>query len=151
MARNKSTTASQYREPESEDQASDQQALEATNPETPRRMSKTDAIRAAVSEGFESPGDGVDFIKRRFGLELSKQHFSATKSKLRLVEGGRSKEAGQAPRPAKKKSMPIGGYLAPPEQPADREGNLLEALEAIKPLIAQHGAESVRRMVDLLG
>ena len=149
MARNKSTTGSPHRG--IEDQDPESQEMEATGFDTPRKMSKTDAIRAAVAEGHESPGDGVDFIKQRFGLALSKQHFSATKSKLKTTGGSRSKKAGQAPAPAKKKAVPVEGYLAPPEQPAGRDGNLLDALEAIKPPIAQHGAESVKRMVDLLG
>jgi hypothetical protein len=53
----------------------------------PGNMSKTNAIRAAMAEGIESPGDGVDFIRKRFGFEMSKQHFSATKSKLKSSEG----------------------------------------------------------------
>ncbi len=151
MARNKPPAAQQQRESDYDNQDPDQQALEASEPDTPRKMSKTDAIRAAVADGHESPGDGVDFIKKRFGLELSRQHFSATKSKLKTTGGGQAKKASQAPAPARKKAVPVEGYLAPPEQPAGRDGNLLDALEAIKPLIAQHGAESVKRMVDLLG
>ncbi len=149
MARNKSTTSPQHSEYEDRDFES--QAMEATGPDTPRKMSKTDAIRAAVAGGHESPGDGVDFIKKQFGLEMSKQHFSATKSKLKATGGNRYKKAGKSPVTAKKRAVPVEDYLAPPQQPAGRDGNLLDALEAIKPLIAQHGAESVKRMVDLLG
>jgi hypothetical protein len=151
MPRNKPTATSQQRESDRDNQEAESQTSQAGETETPRKFSKTDAIRAAVAEGHESPGDGVDFIKRRFGLELSKQHFSATKSKLKTTGGGQSKKAGQAPTPGRRKAAPVEGYLAPPEQPAGRDGNLLDALEAIKPLIAQHGAESVKRMVDLLG
>ena len=151
MARTKSTAAPQQRESEYDNQEAGRQAMEGSEPDTPRKMSKTDAIRAAVAEGHESPADGVDFIKRRFGIELSKQHFSATKSKLKTTGGGQTKEASRATAPARKKAARVEGYLAPPEQPAGGEGNLLDALEAIKPLIAQHGAESVKRMVDLLG
>jgi hypothetical protein len=150
MARTKSTAASQQRESEYDNQEAGRQAMEDSEPDTPRKMSKTDAIRAAVAEGHESPADGVDFIKRRFGIELSKQHFSATKSKLKTTGAGQSKEATRVAAPSKKAAR-VEGYLAPPEQPAGGEGNLLDALEAIKPLIAQHGAESVKRMVDLLG
>jgi hypothetical protein len=151
MARTKSTAASQQRESESNGDEAGRQAIEDSEPDKPRKMSKTDAIRAAVAEGHESPADGVDFIKKRFGIELSKQHFSATKSKLKVTGGGQTKEAGRATAPAKKKAARVEEYLAPPEQPAGRDENLLDALEAIKPLIAQHGAESVKRMVDLLG
>ena len=113
-------------------------------------MSKTDAIRAAMAEGIESPGDGVDFIRKRFGLEMSKQHFSATKSKLKSAEDTK-KSAPQAAPKAATKPQPVGDYQTPPEQPAGRDGNLLDALEQMKPLIAQYGPDQVKRMVDLLG
>ena len=88
MARPKAKAAPRFVEAEDESQdPEDRQRLEAEEPETPgKRMSKTDAIRAAMAEGIESPGDGVDFIRKRFGLEMSKQHFSATKSKLKSME-----------------------------------------------------------------
>src|SRR4051812_15556693 len=124
MARTRSTAASQQRESDYDDQEADRQALEGSESDTARKMSKTDAIRAAVAEGNGSPADGVDFIKRRFGIELSKQHFSATKSKLKSTGGGQAKEAGRATAPARKKAERVEGYLAPPEQPAGGEGNL---------------------------
>ncbi len=99
-----------------------------------------------MAEGIESPGDGVDFIRKRFGLEMSKGHFSATKSKLKTTEG--TKKA--APKAATK-TQPVGDYQTPPEQPAGRDGNLLDALEQMKPLIARYGPDHVKRMVDLLG
>ncbi len=149
MARNKSTAASQQRG--IEDQNPESQDMGATVLDTPRKMSKTDAIRAAIAEGHESPGAGVDFIRNRFGFEMSRQHFSATKSKLKTSGSSLSGKVSQASAPGKKRAVPLDGYLAPPEQPAGKDGDLLDALEVIKPLIAQHGAESVKRMVDLLG
>src|SRR3954470_15638168 len=106
MARTKSTAASQQRESGSNDREAGRQANGDSEPDKSRKMSKTDAIRAAVAEGHESPADGVDFIKKRFGIELSKQHFSATKSKLK-VTGGQTKEAGRATAPAKKKAARV--------------------------------------------
>ena len=114
-------------------------------------MSKTDAIRAAMAEGIESPGDGVDFIRKRFGLEMSKGHFSATKSKLKSAEGQRRRPHPKPLRRPPAKPQPVGDYQTPPEQPAGRDGNLLDALEQMKPLIAQYGPDHVKRMVDLLG
>src|SRR3954447_12957838 len=127
MARPKAKAAPRFVEPEDESQdPEDQQRLEAEEPDeepeaTGKRMSKTDAIRAAMAEGIESPGDGVDFIKRRFGLEMSRQHFSATRSKLKSSEG------------------------------QGEEGDLLSAMETMKPLVAALGAEKVKRIADLLG
>ena len=151
MARTKSTAASQPKESDSDSRDVERQAVQGSEADAGRKISKTDAIRTAVAEGHESPAAGVDFIKKRFGFELSKQHFSATKSKLKTSGGGQANESGRATAPSGKRPARVEGYLAPPEQPAGRDGNLLDALEAIKPLIAQHGAESVKRMVDLLG
>jgi hypothetical protein len=43
------------------------------------------------------------------------------------------------------------GYLAPPKIEAKGDVDLIEALEAMKPLVASLGAEKVKRLVDLLG
>ena len=108
-----------------------------------------------MAQGIESPGDGVNFIRKRFGLEMSKQHFSATKSKLKSAEAaGASKGVARKSAPtgaSKRKPEPVGDYQPPPEPPAGRDANLLDALEQMKPLIAQYGPDHVKRMVDLLG
>ena len=109
MARKKSSPGPQHIE--RKDEALDNEATQGGGqeghgfaPGSSRKMSKTDAIRAAMAEGIESPGDGVDFIRRRFGIEMSKGHFSATKSKLKSAEaageskGGARKSAPKSPR-----------------------------------------------------
>jgi hypothetical protein len=108
----------------------------------PRTMSKTDAIRAALAEGQESPAAGTAFIRERFGLEMSKQHFSATKSKLKSTEGQGAKAAAMRPEPPEERQ---------PERRGGGEGDLLSAMEAMKPLVAALGAEKVKRIADLLG
>ncbi len=148
MARKKTTPASQPVQSRDESQDPDQQSPQSTGPDASRKMSKTDAIRAAMAEGIESPGDGVDFIRKRFGLEMSKQHFSATKSKLKSAEDAMKSAPQAAP---KSSTKPVGDYQTAPEQPAGRDGNLLDALDQMKPLIAQYGPDQVKRMVDLLG
>ena len=153
MARKKTTPGPQHVEPEDENQdIEDMQEGDGFAPGSSRKMSKTDAIRAAVAEGIESPGDGVDFIRRRFGLEMSKQHFSATKSKLKSMEGAKTSAPKAAPKSAaKRKPHPVEDSQTPPERSAGRDGGLLDALEQMKPLIAQYGPDHVKRMVDLLG
>jgi hypothetical protein len=119
----------------------------------PGNMSKTNAIRAAMAEGIESPGDGVDFIRKRFGLEMSKQHFSATKSKLKSSEGQGEKKAAPAkaaPKAAAKRKPELVEERQP-ARAAGEEGDLLSAMEAMKPLVAALGAEKVKRIADLLG
>src|SRR3954453_2459135 len=107
MARKKTTPGSQRVESESENQDTEEtqgggQEGHGFAPGSSRKMSKTDAIRAAMAEGIESPGDGVDFIRRRFGLEMSKQHFSATKSKLKSAEDTKKSAPKAAPKAATK-------------------------------------------------
>jgi hypothetical protein len=46
-------------------------------------VSKVAAIRAALAAGKESPEDGTCFIRDRFGIEVGKTHFSATKSQFK--------------------------------------------------------------------
>jgi hypothetical protein len=46
----------------------------------------------------------------------------------------------------------VEGYLAAPPAPKPARGsNLLNAMEAMKPLVASFGKEQVKRIVELLG
>ncbi|WP_165232735.1 thioesterase [Aquisphaera insulae] len=114
-----------------------------------RRMpaSKTDAIRMAMAAGFDSPQAGSAYIKSEFGLDVSPQHFSSTKSQLK------SKEGEARGKPGRKPNAAIDGYLAPPPKPQapGEQPDLLAAMEAMKPLVEALGAEKVKRIADLLG
>ena len=94
---------------------------------------------------IEGPDDDRGII---FGIEMSKPHFSAVKSQLKKREGGGAAPKG---RPGRKPKAAVEGYLAPPKVVPTGEGDLLEALEAMKPLVARLGVEKVKRIVDLLG
>ena len=66
----------------------------------------------------------------------------------------KAQDAAPAARPARKPkaaAQAVEGYLAPPSFPDDGGIDLLDAMEAMKPLIASLGAEKVKRIVDLLG
>jgi hypothetical protein len=107
-----------------------------------KAMSKSAAARAALTEGIGSPQKACEFILKRFGIDMSPQHFSAVKSQW--------KAASEAP--AKKKKSAVEGYLAPPpKRSANGGADVLESLEVLKPLIAQYGSDKVKRMIDLLG
>lgn len=111
--------------------------------DSPERITKSEAVRRAIAAGAEQPADGVPFIKTHFGLDISPMHFSAVKA------GDKKKEAIKA-KPGRKPKA-IEGYLAPPAKPKGiGEGDLIAAIEAIKPLVAQHGADKVKRLVDVL-
>jgi hypothetical protein len=113
-------------------------------PEAEKPVTKTAAIKAALAAGKESPGDGVAFVKERFGIEISPTHFSATKSQLNKKAGGVPRKRGRAA------TWPA---AAPAAQAHAKNGeaDLISAMEAIKPLVASMGADKVKRLVDLLG
>ena len=108
-------------------------------------ISKSAAARAALDAGIESPEKAVEFIRSQFGIEMSRQHFSTVKSQTKKKQGYTKSKRGRKPKAANY----VEGYLAPP--PSGRRDNLIESLETLKPLVAQFGAEKVKRLVDLLG
>ena len=83
------------------------------------------------------------FAMFAFGLGFAASAFAAKKEeptkrgRRPKQEAGRSVEGTQAPPPR--------------QQPAAGEADVLDTLEALKPLIAQHGADKLKRLVDLLG
>lgn len=146
-------TAPQHVEPENESQ-------EVPDTEPVRRVerapdakaiSKAEAIRRMLAEGIDNPTVGSHEIKKRFGIELTPQHFSATKAQMK---GKEAKSPGTPKgKPGRKPKAAVEGYLAPPPkpQPPGEQPDLLAAMEAMKPLVAALGAEKVKRIADLLG
>lgn len=110
-------------------------------------ISKAEAIRRALAEGLDMPEEGTEFIRKTFGLEVSKPHFSATKSQLKSrVPNGDAHHGSRI-----RGSRPFDGFLAPSSKsfPAG-EADLLAAMEAMKPLVASLGVDKVKRIADLL-
>ena len=97
-------------------------------------ISKAQAVRNAMAEGLESLDDIEGFLKSRHGIEMPRQQLSAYKSQAKARESAGNETAPKAA------AKPTSG----------NDGDLLDALEAIKPLVEKLGAEKVRRLVDLL-
>lgn len=114
--------------------------------EIDKGITKVQAVRNALDEGLEKPGGIADFALSRYGLVIAKQQISAYKSQIRSKQriGEVVSKRGRKPKDAVK------GYLAPPRITPSGEGDLLDAMEAMKPLVASLGAERVKRLVDLL-
>lgn len=112
-------------------------------------MTKIEAIRRALAEGHESPGSGTDYIRRAFGIEIGKQHFSATKSQLKSQGVRQSK--GRPGRKPRTTSEQAGEGDSTPKAALAGNAKLIDALEAIKPLVDTLGRDQVKRIVDLLG
>jgi hypothetical protein len=89
----------------------------------------------------------VAFIRKRFGIEMGPQHFSAVKSQFKRQGGPPRGKRGRKPKQA------VEGYLAPPprQRQVDGETGLLSAMEAMKPLVESLGVEKVKRIAELLG
>lgn len=117
-----------------------------------RKVSKTDAVRAALQAGADMPEEGVAFVKRHYDIEMTRQRFSTTKSKIKA--DAETKSAATSPRVSRKRSgsTEVASTLSPAPTPSiPAEADLLRAMETMKPLIATLGAEKVKRIVDLLG
>lgn len=102
-------------------------------------VSKADAVRAALAKGLDSLDDIEGFVKSQYGLEISRQMLSSYKAQQRARE---AKKAGGEPAkrgPKPKAAASSGG-----------DGDILSALEALKPLIASQGAEKLHRLIDVL-
>ena len=111
-------------------------------------VSKADMVRAALAAGMETPTDGLGFIKSKYGIDFPRPMWSSYKAQLRAQE---QKKALKGAKPGRKPKAAVEGYLAPPKVTPKGDGDLLDALEAMKPLVASLGAEKVHRLVDLLG
>jgi hypothetical protein len=151
MARKK-TAAPKHVEPEDESQdVEEEPEPEDDEPASGgKAISKAAAVRDALEQGEESPDDGVAYIRKIHGIEISKQMFSSYKTK----EKGRQAEKAPKGKPGRKpREVAQPDHVAPASKPAAAggESGLIEALEAMKPLVASLGAEKVKRLVDLLG
>ena len=118
-----------------------------------RSVNQADLVRKAVAAGHEKPADGVAYIKDEFGVDIDPKYYSVAKSQLKKREAKASFSAEPA-KPGRKPKSPapvVEGYVAPPEKPkAAGEPDVLLALEGVKELVGQFGAERVKKMVDLL-
>jgi hypothetical protein len=123
---------------------------------TSEPISKADAARAVLDDGIESPVEAVEVIKNRFGIEMTRGHFSAEKARYmeRRAEAKPAVRRGRPPKVAtpQEATAPVARErAAAPSQTAGVDSDLLTAMEAMKPLVEQMGADKVKRIVDLLG
>jgi hypothetical protein len=108
-----------------------------------KKITKAQAVRDALEDGLDGLDDIVNFAQTRYGLEITKQQASIYKSKEKMK--------AVSSKPGRKPKAAVEGYLAPPKSEAKGDGDLIDALEALKPLIAQYGVDKVKRLVEVLG
>ena len=82
-----------------------------------------------------------------FSDEMPRQQLSAYKAQAKAK--GRKAE-GEAPKRGRKPKDTAPAHVAPPKIEAKWDGDLLDALKALKGLVSAHGADKMKSMVDLL-
>lgn len=115
-----------------------------------KTVSKAEAVRQALAQGLDELDDITGFLKSQFGIEMPRQQISTYKAQLKARAAKKGSKA--TGKPGRKPKAAVEGYLAPPSRkPTQGEGDLLAAMEAMKPLVEALGADKVHRLVDLLG
>ena len=124
-------------------------------PLSPQSARPKPCVRPLAAGKRESPDDGTEFIKSRYGIEITKQMFSSYKTQDKARN---AKHAGDAPkskpgRKPKAASPAVGRVTRTAREAAagNDEGDLLGNARSSSLFIAQHGADRVKRLVDLLG
>jgi hypothetical protein len=114
-------------------------------------MTKAEACRAALAAGIEDAEKAQAFTLSKFGVEIKATDFALYKSKQK--QAGASPALKGKPGRKPKTAIPlVEGYVAPPMKPkAAGEPDILLALEGVKELVQQFGADRVKRMVDIIG
>jgi hypothetical protein len=107
------------------------------------KMTKADAVRAAIAEGVDMPAEGAAYVKEKFGLDVTPQQFSTYKSIAK-------KKAGKAPgRRGRKPGAPAS--TAAVNSSTNGPAGLAIQVEAIKSLVDLLGVEQVVSIARLFG
>lgn len=106
----------------------------ADQPVGGQKVSKADAVRAALAAGMDKPQEGVAYIKGQFGLDLSTQMFSSYKSQ-------EAKRAGQGRRRGRPARVIAGNGKS--ETNGHGPAGLATQIQAIKTLVDKLGADQV--------
>jgi hypothetical protein len=102
------------------------------------KMTKADAVRAALAAGVDMPAEGSAHIKEKYGLDVTPQQFSTYKSIA-------NKKAGKAPGRRGRKS----GAAVAAKSSTNGPAGLALQVEAIKSLVDQLGVEQVVSIAQL--
>ncbi|HEX4610530.1 MAG TPA: hypothetical protein VH092_20240 [Urbifossiella sp.] len=116
------------------------------------KITKADAVRAALAEGIDTPDEGIAFILKRYGIEMGKPMWSSYRSQEKARQ---AKKAGGGT-PARRSRAPK-AEAAPAPAPAasspSRNGSIGVAgsVETIKSLVEQYGVDEVVSLARLFG
>lgn len=105
-------------------------------------ISNAQAVRNAMAEGLDDISEIDAYVRDNYGKDIPRQQISAYKSQTR-------RKAGEAPTRGRRPRAAVEGYLAPPTR-SKNDGDLIETLQALKPLVAKVGVENVKKLAELL-
>src|SRR5262249_42599402 len=117
------------------------------------KISKLEAVRRAMAElgNKAQRGQIKDFIKERFGIEMTPDHISTSKGEIprkRTQARTPTAKAVAAKEPARPQAQRAPAPAAPP---ARAEGGIaLEDIAAAKALVDRVGAEQLRALIEVL-
>ena len=119
-------------------------AASAREAEPAKTVSKAEAVRQALAAGLDGLDDIAKFVKAKHGHEIPKPQISAYKaqSKAKAAAAALNSVAEMKPKSTVQQAAKHGG---------GGETDLITAMEAIKPYVIEHGAERLKRIIDLLG
>jgi hypothetical protein len=121
-------------------------------------MTKQEAVRHALADlGRDAkPAQLHGHIKDKFGIDMTTDHISTAKGIILKQEARQAKPAAQRPT-AKPPAQASAASKTKPEKPAPKKaatpqsnGIGLEDIEAAKGLVERVGADSLRKLIDVL-
>ncbi len=127
---------------------SDVAASETSSSDGP---TKAEVMRDALKAGFTKPTEAVQYIKDKFGVELTLKQFSNFKS-AEKANAGKRKTGRRVGRPPASASDSAVIVVAAPVASAAKNGKASGALDLarqIKDLVQTYGAGTVKGMVDV--
>jgi hypothetical protein len=112
-------------------------------------ISKIDAVRKAMEElGKKAmPGEIQEYVKEKFGLEMSMSHVSNCKSALRKKKRRKAAAAGEAESAPAPAAAPVKAASAP----AGDESVSMGDIAAVKELVGRVGEDKLKSLIGLLG
>jgi hypothetical protein len=116
----------------------------AEAPTGTEKVTKANAVRAALAEGADTPTEGIAFIKARFGIDITPQHFSSYKSSERAKAGKPAGRRGRKPRATR--SEPT---AAPRATPSNGSIGVAGSVQTIKALVASLGVDQVKEIAEI--
>lgn len=103
------------------------------------KISKANAVRAAVAEGMTTPEDGVAYIKTKFGMDVTKLMWSSYRAQDKARQKKKAADGEAAPAPKPRAVASSNGKASSPA----------ELAREVKALVEKFGATAVKEMTDV--